>query len=149
MVCSGPCVCVTQRTGDTSYWVLGMSLRFFLIRHNKLQFGQALYILWESSNHYDMIMASVLHSSSSLILRQGCCSSSLFSHSGYLYCCLPVERTGMAHVTYKTLFPSSCYQTPGFLLLSHLWCGLTGAQTCWPWCMHIPYHQLYCCWLYP
>jgi len=35
---------VTQRTGDISYRVLGRFFRFFLIRHNKLQFGQALYI---------------------------------------------------------------------------------------------------------
>lgn len=75
------------------------------------------YDFWESRCH-GMTMISVLHFSSSLILRQGYCPSSVFSHSGCLYCCLPVEWKGMGH----------------------LWCDCVGAQTCWSWCVHIPYY---------
>lgn len=92
------CVCVRHRGQETvAPEFLGCLLGLSWSGTTNHNFDKLFYDPWESSCH-GMTMISVLHFSSSLILRQGCCPPSLFSHTERLYCCLPVERKGMGHL---------------------------------------------------
>lgn len=97
VVCSGLCVCMWHRgQGTVAPESLGCLLGLSWSGTRNHKFDKLFYwplgvkMSWQDC---DLSFAFFIL----LIFRQGCCPSSLFSHSGYFYCCLPVERKGMGY----------------------------------------------------